>query len=189
MESLIRHGFIRIPLGGLTFTIGKNGIVDWENECPEHLTTPERVGKTSVTSSSSFTLVWIVWFSFTFLSNVFSGLDFSYLYSKSSSVFLLIFWLCLIEKNWRVWKKKEFDFSGLKVILNLVGTLGFNVALSGNIWKTVMNSPFKFSRFWFTQYMLSLHCNLFVTIIYFCPLRVMTSQKPNSMQSSESSIS
>lgn len=151
MESLIRQGFIRIPLGGLTLTMGKNGIVDWEKEWPVHLRTPEMVGKTSVTSSSSFTLVWIVWFSFTFLSNVFYGLDLSSLYSKSYRVFLLIFWLCLIEKNWRVWKKKELDFSGLKVILNLVGTFGFKVALSGNIWKTVINSPFKFSRFWFTQ--------------------------------------
>lgn len=140
---------------------------------------PDRVGKTSVTSSSSLILLWIVWFNLTFFSKVFSGLDLSYLYSKSYNVFLLIFWLCFKAKNCIFWKKKEFDLRGLKVMLNLVGTLGFRVALYGNIWNTVINYPFRFYLFWLTQYKLSLHCILFVTISYFWPLKVMTSQKPN----------
>ena len=183
MESLIKQGLNKIPFGGLTLTMGKNGMVVWENEWPEHLTTPERVGNTSVVSSSSLTLVCIVWLSFTFRSKVFSGFALIYLYSKSYNVFLLIFWLCLIAKNCKVWKKKEFDFNGLKVTLNLVGAFGLRVALSGNTWKTDMNYPFKFSLCWLTQYRLNLHCNLFVTMIYRCPLKVITSQNPNSTQS------
>lgn len=150
--------------------------------------TPERVGKTSVISSSYLILVCIVWLSFTFFNNVFSGFDFIYLYSKSSNVFLLIFWLCFKAKNCKFWKKNELDFNGLNVMLNFVGTLGFNVALSGNTWNTDMNSPFKFSLFWLTQYRLNLHCILLVTINYFCPLNVITSQKPNYKQSSDNSI-
>ena len=120
---------------------------------------------------------------------MFSGFDLIYLYSKSSKVFLLIFWLCLMAKNCRVWKKNELDLRGLNVILNLTGVFGFNVALSGNIWNTDIYYPLRFYLCWFTQYRLNLHCNLFVTIISRCPLNVITSQKPNYTQSYESSIS
>jgi hypothetical protein len=47
----------RTPLGGFIFTIGRYGIVVCENECPEHLTTPEIVGNTSVDSSYYLTFV------------------------------------------------------------------------------------------------------------------------------------
>jgi len=60
-------------------------------------------------------------------------------------------------------------------MLNLVGTLGLSTALSGNTWKTVMYSPFKFSRFWVIQLSVNLHCILFVISIYLCPLMVRTS--------------
>jgi hypothetical protein len=67
-------------LGGWILTIGKKGIEDCENEWPEHLITPEMVGKTSIAYNYSLTLVWIVWLSLIFLSNVFYGFDLIYLY-------------------------------------------------------------------------------------------------------------
>jgi hypothetical protein len=59
------------PLDGLTFTMGRKGMVDCEKELPEHFIFPEMLGNTSVSSSYSFTFDWIVWFSLTFLSKVF----------------------------------------------------------------------------------------------------------------------
>lgn len=132
------QGLKRTPLGGLIFTIGRNGIVDWEKEWPEHLIIPEIVGNTSVAYNYSFTLVWIVWFNFIFLKRVFSGFDLISLYSKSYKVFLLILSFCLMAKYCRFWKKNEFDLNGLNVILNLTGTFGFNVALYGYIWNNVI---------------------------------------------------
>lgn len=145
------QGLKRTPLGGFNLTIGRNGIVDCENECPEHLTIPEIVGNTYVDYSYYFTFVCIVWFNFRFRKRVFYGLDFIYLYSKSSKVFLLILSFCLIAKYCKFWKKNEFDFNGLNVTLNFTGVLGFKVALYGYIWNKVINSPFKFYLFWLTQ--------------------------------------
>jgi hypothetical protein len=51
------QGLNSTPFGGLTLTIGKKGMVDCEKECPEHRTTPEIVGNTSMASSYYFTLV------------------------------------------------------------------------------------------------------------------------------------
>jgi hypothetical protein len=51
--------------------MGRKGMVDCEKECPEQRMAPEMVGKTSMASSSSFTLLWMVWFSLMFLRRVF----------------------------------------------------------------------------------------------------------------------
>ena len=60
-------------------------------------------------------------------------------------------------------------------MLNLVGTLGFRTALSGNTWKTVMYYPFRLYLFWVIQLRVSLHCILLVTSISLWPLMVSTS--------------
>jgi hypothetical protein len=46
VELFIVQGLKRTPLGGCILTIGKKGIVDCENEWPEHLMMPEMVGNT-----------------------------------------------------------------------------------------------------------------------------------------------
>lgn len=59
-----------ILLDGNIFMIGIKGRELGANECPIHRTTTDIGGNTSVFYTFSFTLAWMVWFSFTFLRRV-----------------------------------------------------------------------------------------------------------------------